>query len=76
MLCFQFQLAALHLGEEPGQTCGYAVGNGERVAGPRTKLLFVTSGWLLTMLSHNPAEVHRYTHVILVRPDQICRNFL
>jgi len=53
------------LGEDPGGTCGYAVGNGERVAGPRTRLLFVTSGWLLTMLSHNPAEVRRYTHVIM-----------
>lgn len=36
------------LGEEVGETCGYRVGNGEGASGPKTRLLFVTSGWLLT----------------------------
>jgi hypothetical protein len=42
------------LGEPVGHTCGYRVGDGEGESGPKTRLLFVTSGWLLTRWGLTP----------------------
>jgi HrpA-like RNA helicase len=56
------------IGEPLGESVGYAIGQ-ERVASSRTRLLFVTTGWLLRLAASaragGDAEFARATHVVL-----------
>jgi len=52
------------LGEECGQSVGFKIGH-ESMADRRTRLLFVTTGWLLQKLVHNPAWLAECSHIVL-----------
>lgn len=52
-------------GEEVGGTVGYRVGQGDRAVGTKTKVTYVTVGWLLQHLSFNPEDLGVYTHLVL-----------
>jgi HrpA-like RNA helicase len=47
-----------------GDVIGYAIGQ-ESEHSRRTRILFVTTGYLLQLLSHNPGQMARFTHVVL-----------
>eukprot|EP00741_Cyanophora_paradoxa_P018355 tig00000204_g17723.t1 len=47
-----------------GETVGYCVSR-DRAVSPRTRVTYVTVGYLLQLLSHKPAEAGRYTHIFL-----------
>eukprot|EP00741_Cyanophora_paradoxa_P019425 tig00021127_g18752.t1 len=52
------------LGEEVGGTVGFCVSRNRKTSS-RTRLTYVTVGYLLQLLSHKPEEASRYTHVLL-----------
>jgi HrpA-like RNA helicase len=52
-------------GRPLGELVGYRVGHGVRVDSRRCAVRFVTVGYLLAHLSHRPAHLDRYTHVVL-----------
>jgi len=52
------------LGERLGETCGYAV-RLQRQTSANTKLMFVTTGWLLQMLAYNPRSLAHVSHIVL-----------
>ncbi len=63
---------ARQLGGQPlGEVVGYRVGHGVRCDSSRCVVRFVTAGYLLQHLSHRPAHLSRYTHVVL---DEVTRN--
>ena len=55
---------ASELGQEVGQDVGFKIGH-ESMADSRTRLLFVTSGWALQKLVHNPGYLAECSHLIL-----------
>jgi HrpA-like RNA helicase len=55
---------AEELGEPLGVSVGYAIGS-ERVGGPGVRVRFVTSGWLLQRLLHDPGFFETVSHVVL-----------
>ena len=53
------------LGQSVGHTVGYAIG-GHRVLSPATRLLFVTTGWLLRLASASGSRTFgRASHIVL-----------
>ena len=52
-------------GEPLGKQVGYRIGQGDHVDGRATLITFVTVGYLLQYLSHNPAQMLKWTHVVL-----------
>jgi HrpA-like RNA helicase len=46
-------------GEDMGGKVGYRVGHGERCVSSKTKITYVTVGWLLQHLSFNPEKLSR-----------------
>lgn len=50
-------------GENVGNSVGYRVGQGDHQDSPNSLVTFVTVGYLLQYLSHNPEHIHRYTHI-------------
>ena len=62
------QRVAHLLGEEVGKTVGYAIGN-QRVISDSTRLLFVTTGWLLRLASagvgRRQSTFGRASHIVL-----------
>ena len=62
------QRVAHLLGEEVGRTVGYAIGN-QRVVSDSTRLLFVTTGWLLRLASagvgRRQSQFGRASHIVL-----------
>ena len=59
-------------GEAVGGAVGYRIGHGDHVDCDATSITFVTIGYLLQYLCHNPALIRRYTHLVLdeVRPSE------
>ncbi|CEM27081.1 unnamed protein product [Vitrella brassicaformis CCMP3155] len=55
---------ASELGEDLGQTVGYRISGDSMVSG-RTKLTFVTTGYLLQVLVNDPSYLRSYSHIIL-----------
>lgn len=55
---------ASELGQEVGQDVGFKIGH-ESMADARTRLLFVTSGWCLQKLVHNPGYLAECSHLVL-----------
>ena len=52
-------------GEPLGKQVGYRIGQGDHVDGSATLITFVTVGYLLQYLSHNHAQMLKWTHVVL-----------
>lgn len=52
-------------GEPLGQSVGYRVGQGDHQDSPSSLVTFVTVGYLLQYLSHNPDLAGKYTHIVL-----------
>ena len=50
--------------EEIGETVGFKIAR-EGITSSATRLTFVTTGFLLQSLAHNPHKLNRYTHIIL-----------
>ncbi len=50
-------------GEGVGNSVGYRVGHGDHQDSPNSSVTFVTVGYLLQYLSHNPELIQRYTHI-------------
>ena len=55
---------ANELGEEPGATVGYCIGQARKVS-YNSRIVFVTSGWLLAKLVHQPSFLDKVTHLVL-----------
>jgi len=55
---------AQEMGEQIGGTVGYRI-SGDSRDGPNTKLLFVTTGYLLQTLVNNPLRVNKFSHIML-----------
>ncbi len=55
---------ASEMGEEVGKTVGFKIGH-ESMSDARTRLVFVTSGWLLQKLVHNPEYLAQCSHLVL-----------
>jgi len=52
-------------GVELGTQVGYRIGQGDHVDSKDSVITFVTVGYMLQYLSHNPTAMQRYTHVVL-----------
>jgi hypothetical protein len=52
-------------GVELGTQVGYRIGQGDHVDSKDSLITFVTVGYMLQYLSHNPTAMMRYTHVVL-----------
>uniref|UniRef100_A0A0G4FQI3 Uncharacterized protein n=1 Tax=Chromera velia CCMP2878 TaxID=1169474 RepID=A0A0G4FQI3_9ALVE len=50
--------------ERLGDVVGYRIGH-DHVGGKNTKILFVTDGYLLQWIAHNPSHLNGVTHVVL-----------
>jgi len=50
---------------ELGTTVGYRIGQGDHKDSKNTCITFVTVGYMLQYLAHNPSLMDRYTHVVL-----------
>jgi hypothetical protein len=50
-------------GENVGHSVGYRVGHGDHQDSANSVVTFVTVGYLLQYLSHNPELIRRYTHI-------------
>ena len=57
------QRVAALLGEPLGRTVGYAIAN-DSVGGPHTRIVFVTTGYLLQSLLHHTRLWDRLTHLV------------
>ena len=75
-VCFRVQprrIAALALSRrvadqlhvELGTSVGYRIGQGEHLDSKNSLITFVTVGYMLQYLAHNPSMIDRYTHVVL-----------
>ncbi|CAE8631219.1 unnamed protein product [Polarella glacialis] len=52
-------------GSTVGGLVGYKVSGDSAVDSRRTRLLFVTTGYLLQVLVNDPGQIHRFSHIIL-----------
>ena len=52
-------------GQAVGGEVGYRIGHGDHVDCDSTAITFVTIGYLLQFLCHNPGLIRRYTHLVL-----------
>ena len=52
-------------GVELGTQVGYRIGQGDHVDSRESVITFVTVGYMLQYLSHNPSAMHQYSHVVL-----------
>jgi HrpA-like RNA helicase len=50
---------------ELGTQVGYRIGQGDHVDSRESVITFVTVGYMLQYLSHNPSAMHQYSHVVL-----------
>jgi len=50
---------------ELGTKVGYRIGQGDHNDSKNTSITFVTVGYMLQYLAHNPSVMDRYTHVVL-----------
>eukprot|EP00931_Biecheleriopsis_adriatica_P048937 TRINITY_DN2828_c0_g2_i1.p1 TRINITY_DN2828_c0_g2~~TRINITY_DN2828_c0_g2_i1.p1 ORF type:complete len:2336 (+),score=540.50 TRINITY_DN2828_c0_g2_i1:45-7052(+) len=51
--------------ENLGESIGYKISGDSKVRPGRTKLVYVTTGYLLQVLVNNPEQIRNYTHLIL-----------
>ena len=51
-------------GQRNHPSVGYRV-RGQRTDGEESKIIYVTAGYLKTMLTHEPSELDKFTHIIL-----------
>eukprot|EP00439_Symbiodinium_sp_Y106_P037145 s781_g4.t1 len=51
--------------ETVGDSIGYKISGDSKVRPGRTKLVYVTTGYLLQVLVNNPEQISSYTHLIL-----------
>jgi len=53
------------LKQKVGDTIGYKISGDSNVRPGRTKLIYVTTGYLLQVLVNNPEQIRSYTHLVL-----------
>eukprot|EP00931_Biecheleriopsis_adriatica_P024385 TRINITY_DN1520_c1_g1_i2.p1 TRINITY_DN1520_c1_g1~~TRINITY_DN1520_c1_g1_i2.p1 ORF type:complete len:3371 (-),score=1236.43 TRINITY_DN1520_c1_g1_i2:41-9523(-) len=60
------QRVSKEMGESTvGGLVGYRISGESAIDSRRTRLLFVTTGYLLQVLVNDPGQIHRYSHIIL-----------
>jgi HrpA-like RNA helicase len=75
-VCFRVQprrIAALALSRrvadqlhvQLGTSVGYRIGQGDHLDSKNSLITFVTVGYMLQYLAHNPSMIDRYTHLVL-----------